>query len=132
MPKPSDSKKSSPDLESVLATLTPEQLEIIRKKALAAGIGAAASDKVQRLSGGRMRIVLELPPEVTEPLYTWADAAQAISVDEQYEFFVPMIINWITSGIYADYGGGEQPPPPAAVAVPASGIPAGTPATAAK
>lgn len=130
MAKPSDGKKSSPDLDSVLASLTPEQLTMIRQRALAAGIGAATTDKLQRLQGGRMRIVLELPPEVTEPLYTWADAAQAKTAEEQYEFFVPMILNWITSGIYADYGGGEQPV--AAAAVPASGIPAGTPATAAK
>lgn len=120
-------KKMTPeDVSKLLQALTPEQLGQIRAKALAAGLSAGSS-KLARLSGSRMQITLILPPEVTEPLYTWSAAAQCTTPEQEYEFFEPMLINWITSGIYSDYGG-EAPAAP--VKVPASGIPAGEPAAA--
>lgn len=120
-------KKLTPsDISKLLENLSPEQLAAIRGKALAAGL-PGADDKVQRTANGALKLQITLPPEVAEPLITWAEAADEAG-EKLHQFLEKIIVDSTTAFVFQDWGGAERTTD---APKPAGGVPAGVPATSA-
>ena len=88
--------------EPAFKPLTPAQIEAIRKKAQEAGIALAQPD-FQRLPNKGIKLTIELPAEVSEPLLTWAETAH----EDPKTFIQAQIVSAITTFVFAGMGSPE-------------------------
>lgn len=77
-------------------SLTPEQIESLRKQAIKAGI-KLDQPTFQRLTGGGIKLMVEIPAELAVPLLTWAEAAG----ENEHDFIEKQIVTAVSSYVFA-------------------------------
>ena len=98
-----------PDLDTILASLTPDQLLKIRQKAIGEGVVPAASLGGTKSADGSLTLSVTLDPMVTEQLELWAEADGCTLVEEAQKRITESLQNYL----YGDWSVNEQIAAPA-------------------
>jgi len=106
-PAVADNPNPALNLASVLASLTPDQLQKIRGMAVAEGVTAPQSSG--KRADGSMVVSVELDTPTVEQLELWAEADGCSLVEEAQK----RIAEALNSYLYGDWSVVEQPAPAA-------------------
>jgi hypothetical protein len=106
-PAPVAATPKSPDLDAILASLSPDQLAKIRLKAIGEGVVPAASLGGRKSPDGSLTVTVTLDPMVTEQLELWAEADGCSLVEEAQKRIAESLSNYL----YGDWNPVPEPEP---------------------